>query len=393
VQPKTVTKTNNIIELNGKRYDAVTGVFVGAVDASVNVTTPKAPEHTAKSNKPRRGVVVDGIIKPGTHSKTNMASIPVRPAPDIQAPKKSVAHPLKPIAAHKPEHSKTLMRHAVKAPKIDAKKHMKAYAPTDLIKKQPSVLTVKPKLSSELVDAKRADRAKHVPRSQAVDRFYRQPRAANYSVAATASGTARPSSNLRTMDGMRRPSQYVQRKPSMFEQAVAAADSHEQAVPKEVRRHKTKRQARKHGKILKFAAATCAVVLLAGFIAYQNKANIELQLASAKAGFPASMPGYKPSGYAVNGLTYSPGTVTIGFHSNSQNFNVVQKTSNWDSQTLLENFVATTGQPYNTYQAAGRTIYVYNNGNATWVNGGVWYQVNGNAHLGSDQIINLATSM
>ena len=107
------------------------------------------------------------------------------------------------------------------------------------------------------------------------------------------------------------------------------------------------------------------------------------------------MPAYRPSGFAVKGFTYSPGTVIIGFRkpSSNQSYSVVQKTSNWDSQTLLENYVATSGQPYDAYQAAGRTVYVYGNGNATWVNGGIWYQINDDGTLNKNQIINLATSM
>ena len=66
---------------------------------------------------------------------------------------------------------------------------------------------------------------------------------------------------------------------------------------------------------------------------------------------------------------------------------------NWDSQTLLQNFVSTSGQPYDAYKAAGRTVYVYGNGNATWVNGGVWYEVSDNGALSKDQIIQLANSM
>lgn len=136
------------------------------------------------------------------------------------------------------------------------------------------------------------------------------------------------------------------------------------------------------------------MLLLGGFVAYQNKVALEMQLAAGRAGFPASMPGYKPTGFAARHLSYSPGTVTIGFVSNSnKSFNVVQKQSNWDSETLLQNYVADTDKPYQAYQAAGRTIYVYGSGSATWVNGGVWYQVNGNARLSNNQIIDIAMSM
>jgi hypothetical protein len=180
----------------------------------------------------------------------------------------------------------------------------------------------------------------------------------------------------------------------IFERAIAHATSHEQPAPKESHQQKAKRAGRKHKRSLSILASVLLVVVLGSFIFWQNRADVELQLAAARSGVAASMPAYRPSGFAVKGLTYSPGTVTIGFRSPSnQNYSVVQKTSNWDSQTLLENYVATSGQPYNAYQAAGRTVYVYGNGDATWVNGGIWYQVNDSGTLNKNQLIDLATSM
>ncbi len=117
-------------------------------------------------------------------------------------------------------------------------------------------------------------------------------------------------------------------------------------------------------------------------------------MASARAGFPASMPGYKPTGYAAMSLNYGPGKVIIGYEGpGNHNYSLVQKSSNWDSETLLQNYVATSGLAYQTYSAAGRTVYVYGNDNATWVNGGIWYQLNGNGNLNKNQIIDLASSI
>src|SRR5581483_11461597 len=179
----------------------------------------------------------------------------------------------------------------------------------------------------------------------------------------------------------------------IFEQAIAYARSHEQPTPKALGTLKAKHSHRKHNKIAGVFASIAMLAALSGFIFWQNRTDIELQLASARSGVPASMPAYKPDGYAIKGLTYSPGTVTIGFSSHTGSFNVVQKSSNWDSETLLQNYVATSGQAYNAYQAAGRTVYVYGNDNATWVNGGIWYQIKDSGQLSKSQLINLATSM
>ena len=106
--------------------------------------------------------------------------------------------------------------------------------------------------------------------------------------------------------------------------------------------------------------------------------------------------GVKAQGNFSRGiLKYAPGEVTLSFHSNTddRHFSVIQRASNWDSQTLRDDFVANSGHAYHTLQAGGRTIYAFSQGNATWVNGGIWYQIIDNADLSTSQLLNLATSM
>lgn len=330
------------------------------------------------------------------------------------APVKHVAHtPTAPASTHKqaahhqhhkPQHAVTLRRDIVKPPTIKPQKPLKLQTPTDIVQHKPGVLTVKPKLSSDIVDPARANRSLDIPRSPQVERFRKQPSPRPTNVSHFAA-PARPTPH-RAVDSFnvtRTPARVVQRpaasathapkEDDIFEQAIAYARSHEQPSPNPLNHKKAKRSSRRAKKLVGVLASVLMVAFLGGFIFWQNRADIELQLASARSGVPASMPAYKPSGYAVKGLTYSPGTVTIGYNGGSGNFNVIQKSSNWDSETLLQNYVATSGQAYNAYQAAGRTVYVYGNGNATWVNGGIWYQINDNGLLSKDQLINLATSM
>ena len=179
----------------------------------------------------------------------------------------------------------------------------------------------------------------------------------------------------------------------MFEQALASASSHEQPAPKERASAKVRRGARKRRKALSIAAAIAVFVLLAGFVAYQSRASIQLQLASAKAGFSIATPQYKPSGFALGKVSYSPGTASLAYSNGTKQFDVTQKQSNWDSQTLLDNYVATAGKSYQGFQANGRTVYIYGDGNATWVNGGIWYQIHADSSLSSDQLVKIAASM
>lgn len=388
-----MAKTNNFIELNGKRYDAVTGAFLGVGTAHTDGV--KQASYVTKAS-PSRGMVMDGI-KP---AKAVSAAL-VHAMKPVVAPKPTTAHHIQPIAHHKPQSAKTLRRDIVKPPTIKPQKPLKLQVPTDIVQHKPGVLSVMPKLSSDIVDPARAHRAQHIQHSPQIERFRKQP--IPRPAAPAALTPARPAHrSMESVNRSRTPMHVESRhalptqkssETDIFEQAIAYAKSHEQPSPHAIEKQKAKRSHRKQRKIAGAFASVAMLAALSGFIFWQNRADIELQLASARSGVPASLPAFKPTGYAIKGLTYSPGTVTIGFSGNAGNFSVVQKTSNWDSETLLQNYVATSGQAYNTYQAAGRTVYVYGNDNATWVNGGIWYQINDHGQLSKGQIINLATSM
>ena len=151
----TVVKNYNIIELNGNRYDAVTGALIGPQPITEQPVVQTRDTGSKKSSV-KRGGTVDGIIAPAKkrtgHTRTIFTPLPVQPAPTLQsvAQKKTVTHTPKPLSPHKPEHSKTLMRHIVHKPKIVPTKPLKIQVPTDLTPYKPTAMTVKPKLSSEL---------------------------------------------------------------------------------------------------------------------------------------------------------------------------------------------------------------------------------------------------
>jgi len=137
-----------------------------------------------------------------------------------------------------------------------------------------------------------------------------------------------------------------------------------------------------------------AFLIIGGFVAYLNVPNIELHVASLQAGFHAQIPGYKPTGYAMDGGVHAKNnTVAMRFTSGDSAYTVTQQQSDWDSQTLLDNYVAFAGGAHKTIQSRGRTIYIYNGTNAAWVNGGVRYDISGSASLTSDELVSLATSM
>jgi hypothetical protein len=182
-----------------------------------------------------------------------------------------------------------------------------------------------------------------------------------------------------------------------LEQAVQNGTAHLQKLEKNtVKKAGLLSRVGFRNKFANVAAMSFAFLLLAGFFTYQNIAALEMKVAATKSGVEARMPGYKPSGYGLAGTVKSePGKVTVGFVSrtdSSKNFTVTQQASNWNSSSLLANHVSTNNRPYQSFQDGGKTIYIYDNSNATWVDKGIWYQVEGNAQLSSDQLLRIANS-
>jgi len=143
-------------------------------------------------------------------------------------------------------------------------------------------------------------------------------------------------------------------------------------------------------------SAVFALVLLGGYFTYLNMPSLSVRVAAAQAGIDASYPNYRPDGYALSGpVTYTDGRVSMNFKANtgSQNFTISQSKSGWDSDAVLDHYVAPrAGSSYIPYNERGLTIYTYDN-NAAWVNGGILYTVEGNAPLSSEQIRRIATSL
>ena len=190
------------------------------------------------------------------------------------------------------------------------------------------------------------------------------------------------------------PVQRTNKVDSMLERGLREAQTHNQPN-QHVKVKKVKNQ-RRH-KIIRYGAAIASVMLLVGFYAYQNIPNISMRYATTRSGVSASLPGYRPAGFSMsNHIQYNPGQVTINFASNSdkeRNFSITQKETTWNSDSLLTSYVSVKSDQIQKYEDKGRTIYLYGDNNATWVNGGVWYDINGNSQLNSDQLIRIASSL
>ncbi len=163
---------------------------------------------------------------------------------------------------------------------------------------------------------------------------------------------------------------------------------------KPAKAHRTKKR---FPKLVSIGSATLAVMLLAGYLTYLNMPTISIRVAAAQAGIDATYPTYHPSGYSLSGpIAYDTGEVNLRFAANTgpHNFTITEKKTNWDTTAVLENHVEQNSNGnYIPHKRSGLTIYTYGESQAAWVNGGIFYTIDGDAPLSDDQILRIATSL
>ena len=247
-----------------------------------------------------------------------------------------------------------------------------------------------PKRSVDTVDPDRLKRAGHVGRSEYVRRF-----AANPVSLSRGETTYTPRTGTPYQPAEAKPAPVTPtRQPSddIFERALATANSHRQPPTAAKRKGKKLRGLRV---LTSVTASLLAVVLIIGFVAYQNSAMIQLRLAASKSGLNATAPIWQPSGFRLGSLTATPGKVAISYEnaSSGQQYTVSESATQWDSNALLNNYVYPNNNSYDTITAGDTTIYTYGNNNATWIDRGIWYKLTSDGSLSTSQIVNVATSM
>ncbi len=182
---------------------------------------------------------------------------------------------------------------------------------------------------------------------------------------------------------------------------VTAKDIKDEAISKALAAPKQKaaKPAKKDRKVLRrviIIGSIILAVLIIVFAAWRLIPTISVSVAAAQAGIEATYPEYTPDGYTLSQpVTFGDGQVTLRFASNSSDnyYTVDQVRSSWDSSAVLDNVVTpAAGANYVTTKERGLTIYTYDS-NAAWVNGGILYQIDSKAPLSGDQIRRIATSL
>lgn len=341
-----VNEMKQIIKINGKSYDAITGQIV----------TDDIPEP----------------VKPKS-AKTSVKTVAKQPT--------TVAK--KPAAKHVLKSSQTLMRAAVKKP-----------AATSLaIKVQPelTVATAKPmltyKTAANRVSPVRKVRASSIEKSGAITRFGEDRSNSFSKLQAHVPVRIAPDKPLEEEDAPVPEPQRTNDPSEMFTKAIAQATHYTDvktfsaAYRKKARRHFTS-----------MAAAVTALLLLAGFAAYINSPGLQIKVAGMQAGISTMNPGLDKAGFAYGGVSTVSDKRVINMSAGEHHYQLVQERTNWGEEQMINSVssVGANGNPnYKTMKINGQTVYRLTNGNATWIKNGVWYQLNGERAVSDKQLSDL----
>jgi len=152
----------------------------------------------------------------------------------------------------------------------------------------------------------------------------------------------------------------------------------------------------KRPRVLNLIVVSFTVMVLGGYLTYLNMPGLSVRVAAAQADVAATFPDYHPDGYRFNGpVAFAPGQVAINFHANggTSKYTVTEQKSTWDSQAVYDNLVAKAADDsYVTNSQQGLTIYTFK-GQAAWVNKGILFTINGDAPLSNEQLLRIAASL
>lgn len=145
--------------------------------------------------------------------------------------------------------------------------------------------------------------------------------------------------------------------------------------------------------VLATACLTTAVFAIVYFVNLASN-DISLKSAAAQSGIDAKYPSYVPRDYELSDITSSSGKVLMRFKNDSNEFQLSEEDSNWDSDALLNDYVKPTyANDYTVIREQGLTLYMGTSWEA-WVNGGVLYKLTvTSGTLTKKQMKTIATSL
>lgn len=368
-------KSKNIVKLPAESSAATAG---GA--------TATAPKSTTGKN-------IDGFFRGSSTMATSgnpaaqVVAVLAAPAPAPRPAGKPSRIPNH-ARAHQPESPKTLMRRAVKPPHQSFKQQTAVQG--SLQHQVPSLIVKKASIGS--INPYRLGRATLVSRSPHISHHHvaaSQPVAVTLAPLVVQAVPDKPEEEVPAGAPAPQPSN----KPlDMFEHAMANASHY---VDVTAQKAILKKHARRH--FTSMAAGTLALLVIAGFAAYQNTPGLQFKLASLQAGVATHMPNFQAAGFAYTGVKADNGTLTVGFRGSQGNtYQLTQQTTNWSGSDMIQNISSTdaSGTPnFTTVIAHGTKIYKFSNNTATWVSNGEWYQLRGTGALNDSQLNALVSNV
>ena len=332
--------TKNTIVINGKVYDALTGLPVAA---------PSAP-------------AVSAVVP----AKPKVSAAPVA------------------STSHKAAHAKNIHARIQKSETLRR----------DILKK--------PAASAHVGEARRKPVAGHIAKSPQVHRFAPHPQPLKtFDISAPRKTVAPKVATVVAQKQALAPKPVVApvapKLSSSHLKKQLLAEAHAAPVHAPKREVKQKRRFfSKKPRMATLTAASLAVMVLGGYLTYLNMPSLSVRVAASQADVAATFPDYHPDGYRFSGpVAYVPGQVAIKFQSNGSDlaYTVTQQKSAWDSTAVYDNLISKVADnSYVTNSQQGLTIYTFKN-KAAWVNRGILYTIDGNAPLSNEQLLRIAGSM
>lgn len=383
----------NVIEINGRKYDAQSGKLLDDSKAKTPVSKPSPLSNSSQ--------VIDGVQRSNNHSIPQELAKPASHKPAVTS-KNTTPNTSRRVVdgfRKKTQKSTTLSRKVVKnphkkAPNIHAKSTPNAPA---------GIATVSPEKTAlfKKIPEARLARAMSQKTSSVISKFSRdmssvkpvinhnlkvkQPNTPNKTASSTYSTVAQPNLQKQVFQ------HNVSNKTSHRNEIINVPKSETTPVHKKAA-HTVARKRYMTGLV----AACFAFLLLGGFIAYQRIPQVAVKVAARQAGFSAKVPTSIPSGFSFKSpVKAEKDSLAISYNSNtdSRNFVVTQKPTTWTSESLLSSFLVNSKRQYQTYYDKGLTVFVYDTSNATWVDKGIWYTIETDGSLSSEQILSIASSI
>ena len=189
---------------------------------------------------------------------------------------------------------------------------------------------------------------------------------------------------------MKRRAERREKQPEFSEQPVISArEIKEQEIAKAIsattRSFSQEKRHRRHYRKMGFGfrrvvlAMACAAVAVFAIVYFVNvnSPDISMKVAAMQTGIDAHYPNYVPRDYSLSDITSENGKITLNFRNDTTGdaFSLIEEKSDWNTNTLLNEFVKPNfGDNYTVASDNGFNIYI-SNGNAAWVNDGIFYRI------------------